>query len=234
LSIFCVKAKRKFNTYVTLKVQNVKSTTIAVRGNLPSWEQDFMFEINRLDLGLTVEVWNKGLIWDTMVGTVWIPLRSIRQSNEEGPGEWLTLDSQVIMTDNEICGTKDPTLHLVLLDTRFELPLGERSMLTSEIRNCRLYSYQEEQERPLRAPGTQCYEDPDSAVDDRDSDYRSETSNSIPPPYYSTSQPNASVHQYPISHQHRSSRSFSYPRSGNSHDLDYHHQRTVRCVPTLV
>lgn len=39
-------------------------------------------EINRLDLGLTVEVWNKGLIWDTMVGTVWIPLRTIRQSNE--------------------------------------------------------------------------------------------------------------------------------------------------------
>lgn len=41
-------------------------------------------EINRLDLGLTVEVWNKGLIWDTMVGTVWIPLHSIRQSNEVG------------------------------------------------------------------------------------------------------------------------------------------------------
>uniref|UniRef100_A0A8C9Y908 Unc-13 homolog A n=1 Tax=Sander lucioperca TaxID=283035 RepID=A0A8C9Y908_SANLU len=185
--------QEKFNTYVTLKVQNVKSTTIAVRGNLPSWEQDFMFEINRLDLGLTVEVWNKGLIWDTMVGTVWIPLQGIRQSNEEGPGQWLTLDSQVIMTDNEICGTKEPTLHLVLLDTRFELPL----------------------------------ETVNSAVDDRDSDYRSETSNSIPPPYYSTSQPNASVHQYPISHQHRSSRSFSYPCSGNNHDLDYQQQRTV-------
>lgn len=42
-------------------------------------------EINRLDLGLTVEVWNKGLIWDTMVGTLWIPLRSIRQSNEVQP-----------------------------------------------------------------------------------------------------------------------------------------------------
>lgn len=77
-------------------------------------------------------------------------------------------------------------------------------------------------------------EDPDSAVDDRDSDYRSETSNSIPPPYYSTSQPNASVHQYPISHQHRSSRSFSYPHSGNSHDLEYQHQRTVRCVSASV
>uniref|UniRef100_A0AAQ5YQC2 Unc-13 homolog A n=1 Tax=Amphiprion ocellaris TaxID=80972 RepID=A0AAQ5YQC2_AMPOC len=199
--------QEKFNTYVTLKVQNVKSTTIAVRGNLPSWEQDFMFEINRLDLGLTVEVWNKGLIWDTMVGTVWIPLRSIRQSNEEGPGEWLTLDSQVIMADNEICGTKDPTLHLVLLDTRFELPLDipedEARYWAKKLEQLNAmrdqdYSYQEEQERPLRAPGTQCYEDPDSAVDDRDSDYRSETSNSIPPPYYSTSQPNASVHQYPI------------------------------------
>lgn len=39
-------------------------------------------EISRLDLGLSVEVWNKGLIWDTMVGTVWIALKSIRQSDE--------------------------------------------------------------------------------------------------------------------------------------------------------
>lgn len=54
---------------------------------------------------------------------------------QEGPGEWLTLDSQVIMTDNEICGTKDPTLHLVLLDTRFELPLGEKINIYVKIRN---------------------------------------------------------------------------------------------------
>ncbi|GLD59176.1 protein unc-13 homolog A-like protein [Lates japonicus] len=79
----------------------------------------------------------------------------------------------------------------------------------------------------LKVQNVKSNEDPDSAVDDRDSDYRSETSNSIPPTYYSTSQPNASVHQYPISHQHRNIRSYSYPRSGNSHDLDYHHQRTV-------
>lgn len=44
---------------------------------------------------------------------------------QDGPGEWLTLDSQVIMADSEICGTKDPTFHRILLDTRFELPLGE-------------------------------------------------------------------------------------------------------------
>uniref|UniRef100_A0A8C5FLK7 Unc-13 homolog A n=1 Tax=Gadus morhua TaxID=8049 RepID=A0A8C5FLK7_GADMO len=232
--------QEKFNTYVTLKVQNVKSTTIAVRGNLPSWEQDFMFEINRLDLGLTVEVWNKGLIWDTMVGTVWVPLHNISQSNEEGPGEWLSLDSQVIMADNEICGTKDPTLHLVLLDTRFEMPLdipedearywAKKLEQINAMRDQDQISFQEDQERPLPVPGTQCSEDADSAVDDRDSDYRSETSNSIPPPYYTTSQPNASVHQYPISQQHRSSRTASQPRTATGPDAEYNHQRTVRCV----
>lgn len=39
-------------------------------------------EINRLDLGLVVEVWNKGLIWDTLIGTAWIPLNTICQSDE--------------------------------------------------------------------------------------------------------------------------------------------------------
>ncbi|CAL8396062.1 unnamed protein product [Boreogadus saida] len=225
MSLLCVGVKKakldglqeKFNTYVTLKVQNVKSTTIAVRGGQPCWEQDFMFEINRLDLGLTVEVWNKGLIWDTMVATLWIPLHSIRQSNEDGPGTWLTLDSNVVMAENEICGTKDPTFHRLLLDTRFELPLDipeeEARYWAKKLEQLNAmrdqdFGYQDEQERPLQPPTTQCcnwslwgeqqHEDPDSAVDDRDSDYRSETSNSLPPPYYTTSQPNASMHQYPM------------------------------------
>ncbi|XP_040393274.1 protein unc-13 homolog A isoform X15 [Cygnus olor] len=256
MSLLCVGVKKakfdgpqeKFNTYVTLKVQNVKSTTIAVRGNLPAWEQDFMFEINRLDLGLTVEVWNKGLIWDTMVGMVWIPLRTIRQSNEEGPGEWLTLDSQVIMTDNEISGTKDPTFHRILLDTRFELPLdipeeearywAKKLEQLNAMRDQDDYTFQEEQEKPLPVHGSQCCnwnyfgwgeqqnDDPDSTVDDRDSDYRSETSNSIPPPYYTTSQPNASVHQYPMRHQQQSSRD-SYTDSMQSYELDYSDQRPI-------
>uniref|UniRef100_A0A8C1EFZ6 Unc-13 homolog A n=1 Tax=Cyprinus carpio carpio TaxID=630221 RepID=A0A8C1EFZ6_CYPCA len=234
--------QEKFNTYVTLKVQNVKSTTVTVRGSQPSWEQDFMFEINRLDLGLTVEVWNKGLIWDTMVGYVWIPLRSIRQSNEEGPGEWLTLDSQVIMADNEICGTKDPTFHRLLLDTRFELPLDipeeEAQYWAKKLEQLNSmrdqdYSYQEVQERPLSVPGTQCYNDPDSAMDDRDSDYRSETSNSIPTPYFTTSQPNASVHQYPMSHQQHSP-STPYTHSNNHCDLDYDHQRDMNGISCVI
>ncbi|XP_065434292.1 protein unc-13 homolog A isoform X2 [Chrysemys picta bellii] len=256
MSLLCVGVKKakfdgaqeKFNTYVTLKVQNVKSTTIAVRGNLPCWEQDFMFEINRLDLGLTVEVWNKGLIWDTMVGTVWIPLQTIRQSNEEGPGEWLTLDSQVIMTDNEISGTKDPTFHRILLDTRFELPLdipeeearywAKKLEQLNAMKDQDDYEFQEEQDKPLPVPGSQCCnwnyfgwgeqqnDDPDSTMDDRDSDYRSETSNSIPPPYYTTSQPNASVHQYPMRHQQQSSRD-SYTDSVQSYEMDYSDQRPI-------
>ncbi|XP_044309312.1 protein unc-13 homolog A isoform X2 [Varanus komodoensis] len=243
MSLLCVRVKKakfdgpqeKFNTYVTLKVQNVKSTTIAVRGNLPCWEQDFMFEINRLDLGLTVEVWNKGLIWDTMVGTVWIPLSTIRQSNEDGPGEWLTLDSHVIMTDNEISGTKDPTFHRILLDTRFELPLDipeeEARYWVKELERLNAMRDQDDKQ-PLPVPSSQCCnwnyfgwgdqqnDDLDSTVDDRDSDYRSETSNSIPPPYYTTSQPNASVHQYPLRHQHRLSRD-SYTDSMQSYEMDY-------------
>uniref|UniRef100_A0A8C1EIL8 Unc-13 homolog A n=1 Tax=Cyprinus carpio carpio TaxID=630221 RepID=A0A8C1EIL8_CYPCA len=235
--------QEKFNTYVTLKVQNVKSTTVTVRGSQPSWEQDFMFEINRLDLGLTVEVWNKGLIWDTMVGYVWIPLRSIRQSNEEGPGEWLTLDSQVIMADNEICGTKDPTFHRLLLDTRFELPLDipeeEAQYWAKKLEQL---NSMRDQDVSLPSLCAMCLcvvlqmqmcvwfvcvdNDPDSAMDDRDSDYRSETSNSIPTPYFTTSQPNASVHQYPMSHQQHSP-STPYTHSNNHCDLDYDHQRGI-------
>uniref|UniRef100_A0A8C7KLG7 Unc-13 homolog A (C. elegans) n=1 Tax=Oncorhynchus kisutch TaxID=8019 RepID=A0A8C7KLG7_ONCKI len=240
--------QEKFNTYVTLKVQNVKSTTIAVRGVQPCWEQDFMFEINRLDLGLTVEVWNKGLIWDTMVGTLWIPLQNIRQSNEDGPGQWLTLDSQVIMAENEITGTKDPTFHRVLLDTRFELPLDipedEARYWAKKLEQLNAmrdqdYTYQEEEERPLQAPSTHLFTPslipsslsssfslyPDSAVDDRDSDYRSETSNSIPPPFYTTSQPNASMHQYPIQRDLRYSSHTSY--NGSIQELDYDNQRPM-------
>lgn len=39
-------------------------------------------EINHLDSGLVVELWNKGLIWDTMIGTALIRLDSVQQSDE--------------------------------------------------------------------------------------------------------------------------------------------------------
>ncbi|XP_067399665.1 protein unc-13 homolog B isoform X3 [Emydura macquarii macquarii] len=249
MSLLCVRVKKaklqgppdKFNTYVTLKVQNVKSTTVAVRGDQPCWEQDFMFEISRLDLGLIVEVWNKGLIWDTMVGTVWIALKAIQQSDEEGPGEWSTLEAEVIMKHDEICGTKKPTPHKILLDTRFELPFDipeeEARYWTKKLEqinslgDCGEYSFTEEVEKkPLPTAASQCsFEDPDSAVDDRDSDYRSETSNSIPPPYHTISQPNASVHQFTVPSRLQQQGVSRDPcmDSMQNYDLDYQERMAI-------
>ncbi|KAG4070250.1 hypothetical protein HA402_009813 [Bradysia odoriphaga] len=58
----------QFNTYVTLKLQHVKSTTVTVKGPEPAWEQDFLFETNNVNSGLLVEVWTKGMIWDRALG----------------------------------------------------------------------------------------------------------------------------------------------------------------------
>ncbi|XP_030291720.1 uncharacterized protein unc13bb isoform X4 [Sparus aurata] len=259
MSLLCVRVKKaklqgppdKFNTYVTLKVQNVKSTTITVRGDQPCWEQDFMFEINRLDLGLIVEVWNKGLIWDTMVGTTWIPLKSVQQSEEEGSGDWIFLDAEVLMKADEIYGTKNPTPHRVLLDTRFELPFDipddEAQYWTGKLERINTMRIDDEyplqddvQSRPLPFAASQCcnyfgwaepltLDDQDSAVDDRDSDYRSETSNSLPPRYHTTAQPNSSMHQYPMGprQQHHPD---SCTDSVHSFDLDYRDQRGTRSL----
>uniref|UniRef100_A0A4W6EIW3 Unc-13 homolog Ba (C. elegans) n=1 Tax=Lates calcarifer TaxID=8187 RepID=A0A4W6EIW3_LATCA len=234
MSLLCVRVKKaklhgppdKFNAYVTLKVQNVKSTTITVRGDQPCWEQDFMFEINHLESGLVVELWNKGLIWDTMIGTALIPLDTIRQSDEEGPGEWTSLDSEVLMREDEICGTTNPTPHQVLLDTRFELPFDipedEAQYWTSKLE--RINTMRIHDEVSLLKKSTSSFDDHDSAMDDRDSDYRSETSNR-PPRFYNTSQTNSSVHQYPIGrrvhHQTLSRESDSI----QSYELDYREMR---------
>ncbi|XP_048887456.1 protein unc-13 homolog B-like [Brienomyrus brachyistius] len=128
--LLCIKVKRgklngppdKFNVYVTVEVQNLKSITGPIRGNEPSWEQDYMFEINNLEKGLFVEVWDKGFVWDTLLGSVWIPLMSVEHGTKEGPGKWWLLNSVVIMEGAEVCGVENPTHHKILLDTYYELP----------------------------------------------------------------------------------------------------------------
>ncbi|XP_055064806.2 uncharacterized protein [Misgurnus anguillicaudatus] len=259
MSLLCVRVKKaklhgsldKFNAYVTLKVQNVKSTTITVRGDQPCWEQDFMFEISRLDLGLIVEVWNKGLIWDTMLGTAWIPLKSVRHSEEEGPGEWIFLDSEVLMKADEIYGTKNPTPHRVLLDTRFELPFdipedearywtGKLERINSMSMHNEFSLQDEVAGRSLPCAASQCsLDDLDSAMDDRDSDYRSETSSSLPPRYHTTAQPNSSLHQYPMGPRCQQNMD-SCADSVHSFEIDYrdhhasrtsNHRGRVRIVP---
>ncbi|CAB0010374.1 unnamed protein product, partial [Nesidiocoris tenuis] len=41
---------------------------------------------------------------------------------QEGPGEWVSLDAELVMMDGEVVGTKEPTGHSLLVDCRFELP----------------------------------------------------------------------------------------------------------------
>ena len=42
----------------------------------------FHSETMRLDTGLIVELWNKGMLWDKLLGTHWLPLMSVHHSNQ--------------------------------------------------------------------------------------------------------------------------------------------------------
>lgn len=71
------------------------------------------------------------------------------------------------------------------------------------------------------------FDDHDSAVDDRDSDYRSETSNR-PPRFHNTSQTNSSVHQYPIGRRVQHQTLSRESDSMQSYELDYREMRGPR------
>jgi protein unc-13 len=182
--------EERFNTYVTLKLQNVKSTTIQVKGSNPSWEQDFLFETMRLDTGLIVEVWNKGMLWDKLLGIHWLPLRKIQHSNEEGKGKWLELDSELVITNGEVTGTRIPTEHRILIDARFELPydlpeseaaeLQDKLSVINSMTNQDLLTVQE-------TSGTSSYAHSGMS---EDSDYTSDIN------YPMQHQHNTSAHQY--------------------------------------
>ncbi|KRZ71656.1 Phorbol ester/diacylglycerol-binding protein unc-13 [Trichinella papuae] len=115
--------KHEVHSYVTLKLQNVKSTTVAVKGSEPCWEQEFIFETERLDLGLIFELWSQGVLWDKLMGVYFMPLTSVHYSNVAGSGKWLQLFSEVETKNGEVVGHRGQTSHLLLADVRFELPL---------------------------------------------------------------------------------------------------------------
>ncbi|KAK7912724.1 hypothetical protein WMY93_012935 [Mugilogobius chulae] len=202
MALLCVRVKKaklhgppdKFNSYMTLKVQNVKSSTVTVRGQQPCWEQDFMFEVSQKNCGLVLELWNKGLIWDTMLGTTFIPWTlwlsrtrkglgvaqsGLRDSDEGGPGLW---DVQANLSPSA-------------LDMRFELPFeipdDEAQYWTRKLQRLNTIAAREEYEelrrkRMASLPSQCCswtyfgwstqkpYDDQDSAINDGDSDCRSE------------------------------------------------------------
>ena len=50
--------------YVAVKVENLKGFSAQVSGSQPVWDQEFFFEIARIDLGVEIELWEKHFMWD--------------------------------------------------------------------------------------------------------------------------------------------------------------------------
>lgn len=99
---------------MAVKLQSVKSTTVAVRGSNPSFEQEFILyvlsndsasnhgifsETNRLDTGLILELWTKGVLWDKLLGVHFISLHNVQYSAAAGPGKWLQIDQVWLKID---------------------------------------------------------------------------------------------------------------------------------------
>ena len=76
-------------------------------------------ETNRLDESVCFQLWDKGLFKDNLLGSAWIPLLHINHSNIDGNGSWIPLSQE---TANGL----EQTGFLLLVDTRFELPSGNR------------------------------------------------------------------------------------------------------------
>ena len=131
-----------FNTYVLLKLHNLTINTLPVKGLNPTWEQNFLFQTAGHETGLLVELWNKGSLWNKLLGCVWIQLDSVvyrptaEQQTEEGAlagnpdgylqGTWYFLDTDVLYDDrNRILGTARSTEHMLLISCHFEPSINE-------------------------------------------------------------------------------------------------------------
>ncbi|KAF4792868.1 phorbol ester/diacylglycerol-binding protein unc-13 [Turdus rufiventris] len=89
---------------------------------VPDGYRDAAVEISADGKGFIIELWKKGLLWDNILGVLWIPFATVEYAADEGPGSWWRLHSEVIKNGSEIQGTKTPTSHEILLDIYFALP----------------------------------------------------------------------------------------------------------------
>lgn len=90
-----------------------------------SWFCIFFSETNRLDHGLILELWTKGVLWDKLLGLHFISLHQVQYSAGPGLGKWLQIDQELETRNGEPIGTSKPTGHSLLVDVRFELPFGK-------------------------------------------------------------------------------------------------------------
>lgn len=57
-----------FTSYCILKIESAKGTTSLQYGYEPIWNQEFLFELAAIGYDLIIEVWQKGMIWDSIIG----------------------------------------------------------------------------------------------------------------------------------------------------------------------
>ena len=114
-----------FTSYCVLKIESAKGQTSLQYGYEPTWNQEFLFELASISYDLIIEVWQKGFLFDSIIGMMYVPLKNVRHSSHDNqPGRWHRLYNELDMdsTANRVIGVLNPTNHELLLDTRFELP----------------------------------------------------------------------------------------------------------------
>ena len=56
-------------------------------------------ETNRMDTGLLIEVWSKGMLWDKAMGYHWLYLQNIPHTNEVSPHFHISKNLNMVICD---------------------------------------------------------------------------------------------------------------------------------------
>ena len=138
-------------TYIVIKFDYVKTSTVTATGPAPLWEQDFHLfvfavyfvaingncylysEVSPESDCIAFELWSKALdeTAEQMIGALCIPLDHITRIDQNGViigsggyCEWYQFDSEFVIHDGCIAGTRGPTNFSILLDAYIEEPIS--------------------------------------------------------------------------------------------------------------
>lgn len=67
------------------------------------------------------------MILDRVLGYQYITLDTLPYNQYDDPTnyeQWYSIDTEQVMMNGEVNGTRDPTGHMLLLNLHFELPFG--------------------------------------------------------------------------------------------------------------